>query len=76
MSRYTHLVAIISLMTLLTISNKLNIPLGEAMDEFYHSQTFQMIDKGIADMHCRSDIYLIDEFCLERKNGHSFANAN
>lgn len=46
------------------------------MDEFYHSQTFQMIDKGIADMHCRSDIYLIDEFCLERKNGHSFANAN
>lgn len=58
------------------ISNKLNIPLGEAMDEFYHSQTFQMIDKGIADMHCRSDIYLIDEFCLERKDGHSFANAN
>lgn len=35
------------------------------MDGFYHSQTFQLVDKGVADLHCRSDIYLIDEYCLE-----------
>lgn len=47
------------------IADRLNISLEEAMDGFYHSQTFQLIDKGIADLHCRSDIYLIDEYCLE-----------
>lgn len=47
------------------IADKLKIPLEDAMDRFYHSQTFQLIDHGIADLHCRSDIYLIDEYCLE-----------
>ncbi len=47
------------------IADRLNIPLEEAMDGFYHSQTFQLIEKGVADLHCRSDIYLIDEYCLE-----------
>lgn len=47
------------------IADKRKIPLEEAMDGFYHSQTFQLVDKGVADLHCRSDIYLIDEYCLE-----------
>lgn len=54
------------------IADKLNISLEEAMNGFYHSQTFQLINKGVADLHCRSDIYLIDEYCLEaeaRKKG-------
>lgn len=50
------------------IADKLHIPLEEALDGFYHSQTFQLINKGIADLHCRSDIYLIDEYCLEMKS--------
>lgn len=47
------------------IADKQNISLEEAMDGFFHSQTFQLIEKGVADLHCRSDIYLIDEYCLE-----------
>lgn len=49
------------------IADKLNITLEEAMDGFYHSRTFQLIDNGVADMHCYSDIYLIDEYCLEAR---------
>lgn len=47
------------------IAERLHVSLDEAMDGFYHSQTFQMINKGIADMHCRSDIYLVDEYIHE-----------
>lgn len=49
------------------IADKLNISLEEAMDGFFHSQTLQMINRGIADLHCRSDIYLVDEYCIELK---------
>lgn len=52
------------------IAEKLHISMEDAMDDFYHSQTFQMINRGIADMHCRSDIYLIDEYCIERQKQH------
>lgn len=48
------------------IANKLHISLEDAMNGFYHSKTFQMIDSGVANMHCRSDIYLIDEYCQEK----------
>lgn len=48
------------------IADKLHISLEEAMDDFYHSQTFQMINSGVADMHCRSDIYLVDEYIYEK----------
>ena len=37
------------------------------MDGFYHSQSFQMMQDGVADLHCRSDIYLVDEYCLEKQ---------
>jgi hypothetical protein len=47
------------------ISQRQRISREEAMDRFYHSDTFQMIQSGIADLHCRSDKYLIDEFILE-----------
>jgi len=41
------------------------ISLGEAMDLFYHSTTFQLLQEGIADLHCRSDLYLADELMME-----------
>ncbi len=47
------------------IAERQSISRDEAMDRFFHSTTFQMIQEGIADLQCRSDIYLIDEFCLE-----------
>lgn len=51
------------------IADRLHIPVSNAMDGFYHSQTFQIINHGVADMHCRSDIYLVEEYCLEASRG-------
>ena len=47
------------------IAKRQNIATEEAMDRFYHSTTFQLINKGVADLHCNSDAYLVDEFCME-----------
>ena len=47
------------------IAEQLDISLEKAMDKFYHSVTFQMIQNGVADLHRRSDQYLIDEFLIE-----------
>ena len=46
-------------------AKQLNIPLEQALDFFYHSMTYQEMREGIADMHCRSDLYLVDELKLE-----------
>lgn len=37
----------------------------EAMRAFYNSQTFELIQDGVADLHCRSDRYLAEETALE-----------
>jgi hypothetical protein len=42
-----------------------NIPVEEAMDIFYNSETFNMIEEHVADLHCRSEKYLADETMLE-----------
>lgn len=47
------------------IAHMQEISREEAMDRFFHSMTFQLIDQGIADLHCRSDRYLLDEFAKE-----------
>ncbi|MGL5574584.1 MAG: hypothetical protein ACRDCW_03405 [Sarcina sp.] len=39
--------------------------LEESMDYFYNSQTYEMISKGIGDMHCKGEIYLTDELLME-----------
>lgn len=31
------------------------------------SKTFELINEGVADMHCMSDEYLVDELLLEYK---------
>ena len=43
------------------VSEKLHIPLDEAMDILYSSPLFEIIDDGTADLICRSDLYLADE---------------
>ena len=47
------------------LAQRLNITLEEAMDFFYNSPVFELIDRGVADMHCRSDQYLADEIIKE-----------
>lgn len=41
------------------------ISLDEALDKFYNSDTFILMDEGIADMQTMSDIYLTDELLIE-----------
>jgi hypothetical protein len=45
-----------------------NISLDEATEIFYNSETFTLIDEGVADLHCRSDKYLANEIWMEYKN--------
>lgn len=49
-----------------SINELYSIPLEEAADIYYQSDTAELIDEGIADLHCRSAKYLAqcvwDEF--------------
>lgn len=45
-----------------------SISLDEAMDMFYHSDTMQLMEEGVADLHCRSDKYLAEEVWRERNS--------
>ena len=49
------------------ISQYLGITIEEEMDIFYKSPIFELIDKGVADLHCRSDQYLA-EIIIEEGN--------
>lgn len=49
------------------LSEQLNISLEKAMDMFYTSPAFELIEDGVADLHCRSDQYLADEIVLSSK---------
>jgi hypothetical protein len=42
-----------------------HISLEEATEIFYNSETFTLIDEGVADLHCRSDKYLANEIWAE-----------
>lgn len=47
------------------ISEMFGVPLDEATDIYYRSETSNMIEEGIADLHCRSDKYLAEEVWRE-----------
>lgn len=36
-----------------------------ALAKFYDSTTFELISNGVADLHCMSDEYLVDELLIE-----------
>ncbi len=48
-----------------------NIPSEQALEFFYHSRTYQELRDGVADLHCRSDQYVVDELKLEFQSNHS-----
>ena len=37
----------------------------DALGFFYESDTYMLMSEGVADMHCRSAVYLADELMLE-----------
>ena len=47
------------------ISKMYNVSLDDAMDMFYNSETMQLMEEGVADLHCRSDKYLAEEIWRE-----------
>ncbi len=50
---------------IISISEMFNVPLDKATDIYYSSETANMIEDGIADLHCRSDKYLAEEVWRE-----------
>lgn len=46
-------------------ADQTGITYEEALGLFYDSKTFELINEGIADMHCMSDAYLVDELKAE-----------
>lgn len=46
-------------------ADQTGITYEEALGMFYDSKTFELISEGIADMHCMSDAYLVDELKAE-----------
>ena len=58
------------------ISEMFNVPLDEATDIFYNSETASMIEEGIADLHCRSDKYLAGEIWREYQENRNKIGGN
>lgn len=44
------------------------VSLNAALDFFYRSEVYQLISKGVSDMHCMSDAYLAEELMQEYNN--------
>ncbi len=52
---------------IVAISELHHVSLEEATDLFYTSETAELINEGIADLHCRSSKYLANEIWEEKK---------
>ena len=44
------------------------ISLENALDVFYRSELYTLMNEGVSDMHCMSDEYLVRELEEESKN--------
>lgn len=47
------------------ISEMYGVSLNDATDIYYGSETANLIEEGVADLHCRSDKYLAEEVWRE-----------
>lgn len=45
------------------------LPLDQAVEIFYNSETAQLISEGVADLHCRSSRYLAQLIWEEHNEG-------
>ena len=55
------------------------IPVGKAMNLYYHSQLYQLVSEGVSDLHCMSEEYLAaelkDELSRNQKKGTLVSDA-
>lgn len=56
-----------------SISEMFDVPLDKATDIYYNSDTANMIEEGVADLHCRSDRYLAGEVWREYQENEKIA---
>ena len=56
------------------LAQKFGGSIEKALDIFYKSATAQLIQDGVADLHCRSDNYLAEE--IYREYVESLQNIN
>ena len=57
-------------------AEKEKISLENALDFFYRSEVYQLMSKGISDMHCRSDFYLVEDLENEYRSSKKSEQAN
>lgn len=50
---------------ILLLAERLQISCIETLDKFMFSQTYLLMREGVADMHCLSDEYLVEELLRE-----------
>lgn len=48
-------------------AEQVHLSYEDALGFFYASDTYRLINEGVADMHCLSDEYLADELLQEWK---------
>lgn len=49
-------------------AEKENLSIEKALDFFYSSEVYQLMSKGISDIHRRSDFYLVEDLEEEYKS--------
>ncbi|KGN03332.1 hypothetical protein Z969_01680 [Clostridium novyi A str. 4570] len=61
---------------ILEFSKRTNKDLEESMNYFYESELYQLVRKGVGDLHCKGVKYLTDELMLEYEivNHKSYPN--
>ncbi len=43
------------------------LSLDDALNFFYHSVTYRLMSRGVSDLHCMSDDYLVEDLMEEYK---------
>ena len=61
---------------IVALSEQHNMSIEQAMDIFYNSTTSQLIEEGVADLHCRSSKYLADVIWDEYMANETNQNTN
>lgn len=56
---------------ILSLTELYGVSIIEATDIYYNSETSQLIEDGIADLHCRSSKYLATVIWDETSNHHN-----
>ena len=51
-----------------------NLPLAKALDMFYESAEYQLVSQGVSDLHCMSDLYIVQD--LEEEFGYDISTGS